>query len=177
MVSQRWRIRRADESDVAGIATAHIQSWIDAYSDILPADELASRTQAVRERQWSERLADDDFVVSVAESPILGLVGFVAVSCSGDEDLPGTTGELVGLYLIEAAWGEGLGRKMLEVAIDCLARRGFTEAGLWVLRDNERARRFYEANGWRADGSTKDCFGGVTAPAVRYRRSLTTPQA
>ena len=177
MVSQRWRIRRADESDAAAIATVHVQSWIDAYSDLLPADEFATRTQSVREEQWVERLVDDDFVVSVAESPTLGVVGFVSVSSSGDDDLTETTGELAGLYLVRTAWGDGLGRKMLGVGVDCLARRGFSDASLWVLRDNGRARGFYEAHGWSADGAAKDCFGGVTAPAVRYRRSLADLQA
>ena len=39
---------------------------------------------------------------------------------------------------------------------------------LWVLRDNARARRFYEGHGWRADG-TERVAGGVVE--VRYRRA------
>jgi RimJ/RimL family protein N-acetyltransferase len=43
---------------------------------------------------------------------------------------------------------------------------------LWVLRDNTRARRFYERAGFAPDGATDvlDRLGGVTE--VRYRRAL-----
>jgi len=42
---------------------------------------------------------------------------------------------------------------------------------LWVLRENRRARRFYELAGWSADGAAKDAelLGGLTLPEVRYR--------
>jgi hypothetical protein len=39
-----------------------------------------------------------------------------------------------------------------------------------VLATNERARRFYEAAGWQADGSTKtDASRGFPLVEVRYR--------
>jgi hypothetical protein len=41
---------------------------------------------------------------------------------------------------------------------------------LWVLDTNERARRFYEARGWRADGTSKsDASRGSPVVEVRYR--------
>ena len=173
MVKERWRIRRAGDSDAEGIARAHTRSWLEAYSEILPREEFDKRTVESRTQQWTERLRDEDFVVSVAE---VGdeVVGFVAVSSASEDDADreGSTGEVVGLYLVKSAWGSGLGRKMLTVGTDCLARRGFDRATLWALRDNKRARLFYEANGWRHDGGEKDCFGGANAPAVRYRRML-----
>jgi RimJ/RimL family protein N-acetyltransferase len=44
---------------------------------------------------------------------------------------------------------------------------------LWVLRDNERARRFYERAGWSFDGTEKeDVVAGATVTEVRYRRDL-----
>ena len=36
-----------------------------------------------------------------------------------------------------------------------LASAGFREATLWVVRENDRARRFYEALGWALDGAEK----------------------
>ena len=173
MVEERWRIRRADASDAAAIAEVHIQSWIDAYSDILRPEDFEKRTLAERTRHWTETLANPDVVVSLGEmggSP----VGFVAVGPASEEDSQGDarTGEVAALYLVREAWGAGLGRKMLAVGTDCLVRKGSASAVLWVLRDNERARRFYEKQGWSFDGGEKDCFGGATAPALRYRRSL-----
>jgi hypothetical protein len=44
---------------------------------------------------------------------------------------------------------------------------------LWVLRDNARARRFYERAGYVCDGATQaDDYDGVTAVEVRCRRPV-----
>jgi hypothetical protein len=52
-------------------------------------------------------------------------------------------------------------------------KAGFDQVILWVLDSNARARRFYEAGGWRADEAAKqdDSFG-VPMTKVRYRRPL-----
>jgi hypothetical protein len=39
--------------------------------------------------------------------------------------------------------------------------------------DNERARRFYESAGWRADGTAvEDTTGGASLNKLRYRRPI-----
>jgi RimJ/RimL family protein N-acetyltransferase len=49
---------------------------------------------------------------------------------------------------------------------------GYLSVTLWVLRDNRRARRFYERAGFAPDGASNvlDRLGGVTE--VRSRRTL-----
>ncbi len=56
-------------------------------------------------------------------------------------------GELYGFYLHPDAWGSGAADALIGRCHDALQSR-FTCASLWVLRDNPRARRFYERNGW-----------------------------
>jgi hypothetical protein len=47
---------------------------------------------------------------------------------------------------------------------------GLLEALLWVHADNRRARRFYEAGGWRLDGAEKEQEPfGRPVKAVLYR--------
>ncbi len=61
----------------------------------------------------------------------------------------------------------------MERAVDELSAMGFTEATLWVMDTNVRARRFYEIAGWSTDGGEKDeLFRGAPIHEVRYRRSL-----
>ena len=55
-------------------------------------------------------------------------------------------------------------------ALELLRERGYEEAVLWVLDDNPRARRFYEAGGWRLDGARRRGEHlGVRTEEVRYR--------
>ena len=54
-----------------------------------------------------------------------------------------------------------------------LCRGGFTEAVLWVLVGNDRAERFYRADGWLPDGRRQsDEIWGVTVDETCYRRDL-----
>jgi ribosomal protein S18 acetylase RimI-like enzyme len=72
-----------------------------------------------------------------------------------------------------AAWDKGIGRQLMTTALDRFGEAGFDQVILWVLDSNVRARHFYEAGGWLADGAAKrdDSFG-VPMTEMRYRRSL-----
>jgi GNAT superfamily N-acetyltransferase len=164
-------VRAAGPGDAEAIATVHARSWQDAYQGILTDEEIASRSLQDGIRKWREKLADPALQVSVAQ--IAGeVVGFVSAGPARDDDAPPATGEIGALYLVARAWDLGIGKKLMEVATGCLASKGYGDAVLWVLRDNVRARGFYERLGWGDDGGRKDCFGGMSAPAVRYRQGL-----
>ena len=56
--------------------------------------------------------------------------------------------EIIALHSLPKSWGTGLGRAMMEKALSQM--EGTAE--LWVFRDNLRARRFYEKQGFSWDG-------------------------
>jgi GNAT superfamily N-acetyltransferase len=102
------------------------------------------------------------------------LDGFAAVGPTRDEDQnPERVGEVRAIYVLPDAWGTGLGRQLMAAALERLAAEGFAQATLWVLDSNARARRFYEAGGWAAEGAVKhDDSRGFPMTEVRYRRPL-----
>jgi RimJ/RimL family protein N-acetyltransferase len=67
-------------------------------------------------------------------------------------------------------WGSGVARALHDEAVVGMRELGATEATLWVVEGNTRARRFYEREGWSADGETKSSMFDIRE--VRYRRSL-----
>ena len=70
-------------------------------------------------------------------------------------------------------WGRGLGRTLLRDVTAELAGLGYREAVLWVVPQNERARRFYESAQWHDEHvQREDDVYGVVIPEVRYRRPL-----
>ena len=89
---------------------------------------------------------------------------------TGDD--PRRVGEIYAVYLLPEEWGRGGGRALLGHAISALAAAGFEDASLWVLETNRRARGFYEHEGWRHDGATKQERFGERVTEVRYRRPL-----
>jgi GNAT superfamily N-acetyltransferase len=79
------------------------------------------------------------------------------------------------INVLPAAWGTGVGPRLLAAATERLVALGFTEAVLWVVKGNARARRFYEREGWAPDGGEKrQVFGDRLVREVRYATPLPT---
>ncbi|WP_137992340.1 GNAT family N-acetyltransferase [Streptomyces vilmorinianum] len=169
-------IREALPADAAAIAAVHVRSWQAAYRDLLPGPYLDGLDVEERTAVWAARLgAPERPAVLVAQEPggrVTGFCCFRAWPSDGDLD-PATTGEIAALYALPEVWGTGVGRGLLAASVEALAAAGFREAALWVLADNDRGRRFYEAAGWRADGTVvQDTTAGRTLDELRYRRRL-----
>jgi hypothetical protein len=49
------------------------------------------------------------------------------------------------------------------------AKEDYAMAMLWALADNPRARRFYERERWKAEGTRVDAVRGVDVEEARYR--------
>jgi len=97
------------------------------------------------------------------------IVGFASTGPARDEDLPVGAGELEAIYLAAEFWSTGLGRPLFDRAVGDLRERGLDPLILWVLAGNVRGRRFYDAMGWRADGSSRPIdFDGTAVEEVRY---------
>jgi GNAT superfamily N-acetyltransferase len=83
------------------------------------------------------------------------------------------SGELYAINVDPDHWGTGVGTALLGAAIERLAAFGFMRAILWVHPGNQRARAFYEREGWEADGVDRDQeVLGVMVPETRYSRQL-----
>ena len=74
--------------------------------------------------------------------------------------------EIVAIHSLPVGWGTGLGHAMLTEALKQIGNR---PVYLWAFKENTRARRFYEKNGFHWDGSERVSeFDG--ALEVRYVR-------
>ena len=156
------RVRDAVPDDAEAIASVQVCSAQCGFAGIFSAEALATLDPEPRVALWRERLP----LVAEEEGEI---VGFAHVGPSDEEPV----GEVYRLFVHPDRWGTGIGRALLERALDQLRGVGFSEATLWVHADNPRARRFYEAGGWRLDGVEKELEqSGIRVTEVRYRISL-----
>ncbi|WP_433043077.1 GNAT family N-acetyltransferase [Dactylosporangium sp. CS-033363] len=157
-------LRLATVGDAGALAALHVATWQAAYRGLIPQGYLDALDVAERAREWRRRLADPPptAVVVVAEDAA-GVQGFVTVD----------TGVVRAIYVHPDHWSTGTGRRLMDAGLDCLRAAGCTEAVLWVLATNERARRFYAAAGWHPDGAVQiEDFDGVPLEELRYRRTL-----
>ena len=160
------------------MARIHVRGWQHAYRGHLPASVLDSLSIERREEGWRGRLSggpDHGAFVAEREGRV---VGFAQVGPPMDAGEVEGTGQLYTIYVDPDQIGTGVGRALMGRAVAELRRRGFGSAYLWVLGSNDRARRFYERAGWRADGGAKvETMEGAELHEVRYRVDLDRPGA
>ena len=160
-------VRRAEQADARAIAVVHVRTWQAAYRHAFPAGGLDNLSIDERERLWRSHL-ERGVAAWVAEGESK-VVGFVSVGPSRTED---DTGELYSIYVLPDAWGSGAAHELMTAAKDWFAQEGYPTAMLWVLADNPRARRFYEREGWRTEGTRVDTVQGVAVEEALYRLAL-----
>jgi len=159
-------VRDADIDDADAIATAHIDGWRAGYRGVVPdeyldAEEFAS-SRRDRWRSWSwQQIPESRLFVVTLQGRVVGFghagpEQVVAHGIESPESEPGdgdeARGEIYGFYLHPTAWGSGGAGALMSRCEEFLRDEGFTSATLWVLRDNPRARAFYEKAGWQATG-------------------------
>lgn len=165
-------VRTAQHHDIPELAHIDVRAWRAAYSSIFPEGAVTGLSAPRRMFKWARVLSRrrDSELVLVAE--IDGrIVGFC--QAGADRDDPEAAGEIYTLYVDPDAWGRGVGSALIEIALTWLAPR-YERAILWVVRENEPARRFYEACGfeWDEDSFRIFPFFDFFAQCVRYSTNL-----
>lgn len=166
-------VRNVVAEDVDAVAHLHVAVWQAAYRNLLPAaflDALSVESRAAMWRRVVERGASPALVAEWEGE----IVGFLLGGPARDADARmGATAEIYAIYVSPRFWGKGIGARLLQEGLTILRNQGYQEATLWVLRNNVRARRFYEAMGFQADGGEKvEEHSGVAFDEIRYRAPI-----
>jgi ribosomal protein S18 acetylase RimI-like enzyme len=167
-------IRRARPEDALRIATIHVEAWRVAYAGIVPDEFLRTLSIEQRHPVWRKILEAGESATWVAEEGGTAL-GWISAGKSRDADVPQSTGEISAVYVDPSHWAQGVGRALCAIAEQELLTQGFTAVTLWVLKENQRALRFYKANGFVVDAAAAERIvqrGGKALSEVRMRKQF-----
>ena len=156
-------LRLASPADAEGVARVYVASWNEGFGHLM-APRVLNADQVTR---WSRDLQAGParwWLVESGES----VVGFAGTRASRDPIEPGL-GELDTIAVAPPAWRRGVGRRLMDRALDDLRESGYQQGILWTLARYEQGRAFYEATGWRASGELRDA-----GQQIGFRRSLGT---
>jgi ribosomal protein S18 acetylase RimI-like enzyme len=159
-------IRPATLEDATAIARVHVASWQSTYRGMLPDEFLASLSETGYAERWKRVIGDGSSKVYVAEDG-----GEVVGFASGGRERAGETGytgELYAIYVIDAAQRRGFGRELVRATVAGLRELGLDDMIIWVLRDNQPARSFYERLGGVYIRGQPITIGSVTLEEVSY---------
>jgi ribosomal protein S18 acetylase RimI-like enzyme len=158
----------AGPSDAEELARVHVTSWRETYRGLLPDAFLARMSEPGFARRFRRALSAPGDGVTLAAADRYGLVGYAQGGASRwktpDE------AEIATLYVLRRAQGHGLGGRLMTETARALAAQGATSLRISVLRDNIRARGFYEHLGGEPEAARQEPGpGGRLLYEVAYR--------
>ncbi len=163
------RVREATMEDSAAMARILVDTWQQAYVEIMPADFLAGLSYEVREKRIREgfMVPDPNRFLVIVEEENSAVVGCMVGGACRDESETEYSGEVYALYVLPAYQHRGIGAALIRTAIKRLLAMGCNSMLIWTLAQNP-SRGFYEALGGSLVRKRKIEIGGVMYPEVGY---------
>lgn len=158
-------VEATQEEHFAAMSLIHALGWRDTYKGQVPGDYMA---REITDHRWVKVFRQNHktgtchgLLLYSGDAPVACINycparksdtddgSICAFDNTGYEDW----GEIVSLYVHPAEQGKGYGSILLEEALARLKAAGHSSVFLFVLRENERARKFYAAHGFSWDGT------------------------
>ena len=135
---------------------------------LLDVPAILEIERAVFSDPWSaqsfrEALGHPAVYFSCARRDEGDVLGYVVAWFVADE------GEIANLAVARSAWGEGIGRALLDGALSEAVSRDVTAVYLEVRESNERARRLYESRGFEDVGRRRGYYRRPIEDAIVLR--------
>jgi ribosomal protein S18 acetylase RimI-like enzyme len=147
-------IRRAGADDASTLADLGARTFATTFGHLYPAADLAAFLGATHTSdKVAAELAAPRMAAWVAERDGVAIGYALAGPCAlPHPEVTGQCGELKRIYVLSDAQGEGLGARLMDLAIAWLDSAGRKPVWLGVWSENLAAQRFYVRNGFRKVG-------------------------
>lgn len=152
-------VRNAEFEDMKQLGHIMAVSFRSAFSDFVTSQTL----DACAQEKGCIALLEGIFQEGKMHFLMDGDSGMLVWEDAGDG------AQIVAIHSLPESWGTGLGKAML---VEALRQIGDRPVFLWAFKDNKRARRFYEKNGFHWDG-TERVSEFDDALEVRYVKGIT----
>ena len=140
-------IRQAQITDIPGIAKVQVDTWRKTYQEIIPIAFLEKLSYQQKEKMWAKFIKNDQNraqFVYVAENIIGEIDGFISFAESSGKDR--FEAEVHAIYIFKELQRKGIGKLLLQTAVQKLLDHNLKSMYLWVLAKNP-AEKFYRSLG------------------------------
>jgi ribosomal protein S18 acetylase RimI-like enzyme len=160
------RIAR-NENDSISASRIYSLSWKAAYKGIFSDALLNNIPLDFWVSAFNGNYVTDRFEIAIMSSgrKDIGAGGYGRSRDHEDQYF----GEITSVYFLEEAWGKGYAGQLMDFMIHRLKSNGFDKAHIWVLKENQRARRFYEKYGFsNTEAERTVTFKGESKAETEY---------
>lgn len=157
-------IRQAEAEDVRQISEIVVEDWKTAYRGIIDDDYLDALE--AEQRYQIEIKRYDQYTVAVERQEVLG---FAWNQMTDDEE---ADCEIIALYVRYSKRQNGIGRALMENAMDSFRKAGKKKMIVWCLKENYESRKFYEKMGGKVYKSGTHRWGVREYGMISYLYSL-----
>ncbi len=171
----RIHIRNAEIEDAREVSRVLAESWRSTYANLIHEEYLAG----LPDDHWVNFLEEAidsesaECLIAEAKKKIIGAAVFRKSQMAQFLD----DAELVCLYFLPEATGKGAGSKLLHFAQEEMFARGYEHCVLDVLQGNQRAKTFYERNGFKKERYIENVtLGSQTLVCEVFRKKLEEPR-
>lgn len=183
METQDFTIRKATPKDADRIALVHVKSWQTSYAGIVDQSflndisfekRLNSRKHILKSKNtchWV--ILVDGQIVGFADAGPIRPEAYTAHNFFSSQRKP--LGEIYAIYLLEQHKGKGGGKALFDKCRIWLSQKGFESFVIWILKNNRRARQFYESQQGEIIGKKTITIGNAEYEEICYFFNSSTP--
>ena len=157
-------VRKAEKEDVRQIAEILVEDWQKAYRGIIDSDFLDA--MSVDQRYEIEVKRYQKYAVATDGNEILG---YAWLEMAEDDT---ADCEIVALYVRYEKRKMGIGRLLLQYAVNYFRESGKKRMIIWCLKENDESRRFYEKTGGKEFRTGSHTWGGKEYEMISYLYDL-----
>ena len=162
-------VRKAEKEDVMQIAEILVEDWQKAYRGIIDNDFLDS--MSVDQRYDIEVKRYEKYVVAVDGNEILGYA-WLELTKNETADC-----EVIALYVRYSKRNNGIGKLLLQYAVNHFRGIGKKKMIIWCLKENYESRKFYEKVGGKEFQSGWHNWGSKDYEIISYLYDLELPDS
>ena len=144
------KVRKANPEDARGWYTLVNRVWRDAYHHIFPEEVFLEKENNLETRipsfkDWAKNDSESITYVAECDGEIIGIM--CGAIRSHDEPFCSEYADLGAMYVDPAFQGRGIGTAFRKIFEEWAGRNGASQYVIGVLKENQKARRVYEAWG------------------------------
>lgn len=147
------------DREMDGKGYVHWRSWHETYTGLV--DPAFMKEYTLEKCVETAHRWPDNLLVAKDGDRVIGFVGYG--ECR--DDAMTNCGEVFSIYVLADHHGQKVGYDLMNAAFEKLA--SYQKVVVWVLKNNNKAIRFYERYGFRFDGTEKEIMLGTPNTELR----------